>query len=407
MTRPMAGQPAAPRETPLDQYLRRHTEPEAALAAEVPDPFASALVIPAFRERPEFVARLFANLAEAPPFLLVLVVNQPDHLGDDADTAALWAALGGGERAWHYRREGEHGLLLVDRFRAGRRIPRRQGVGLARKIGADIALALIAAGRVARPWIWSSDADTRLPPGYFAALDAAPILRAGLDPDAPAAACLYPFRHRIEGNDLGIATALYEAGIRHYAAGLHWAGSPYAFTTLGSTLAVAASAYARVRGFPRRNGGEDFYLLDKVAKLGAIHELPGPELEIAARVSDRVPFGTGPAVARILAAGDPEHQALFRNPAAFAELRRWLGLFPELAGRALEDADLAPETRSALDELGVADALAHARSHGATADGFARHLHTWFDGLRTLRLLNALRARWPDVDAETAAAGLF
>ena len=55
----------------------------------------------------------------------------------------------------------------------------------------------------------------------------------------------------------------------------------------------------------------------------------------------------------------------------------------------------------------MADALAHARSHGATADGFARHLHTWFDGLRTLRLLNALRARWPDVDAETAAAGLF
>jgi hypothetical protein len=34
-------------------------------------------------------------------------------------------------------------------------------------------------------------------------------------------------------------------------------------------------------------------------------------------------------------------------------------------------------------------------------------LHTWFDGLRTLRLLNALRARWPDVDAETAAAGPF
>ena len=95
MTRPMAGQPAAPRETPLDQYLRRHAEPEAALAAEVPDPFASALVIPAFRERPEFVARLFANLAEAPPFLLVLVVNQPDHLGDDSDTTALWAALGG------------------------------------------------------------------------------------------------------------------------------------------------------------------------------------------------------------------------------------------------------------------------------------------------------------------------
>ncbi len=392
---------------PIAQYLRRHAEPETALASAMPDAFAGVLVIPAFREDPEFVTRLFADLADEPPFLLVLVVNQPDHLPDDATTAALWAALGGSGREHHYRREGEHGLLLVDRFRAGRRIPRRQGVGLARKIGADIALALIAAGRIARPWIWSSDADTRLPCGYFAAPDAAPMMRAGLEPDAPAAACLYPFRHRIGNDALGIATALYEASIRHYAAGLHWAGSPYAFTTLGSTLAVAADAYARVRGFPRRNGGEDFYLLDKLAKLGAIHELPGPELEIAARLSDRVPFGTGPAVARILAAGEPEHQALFRNPAAFAELRRWLALVPQLVGRELHDADLEPETRIALDELGVTKAFAHARSHAPEAAGFARHLHTWFDGLRTLRLLNALRARWPDVDAETAAAGPF
>ena len=391
----------------LTRYLRRFAEPEAAFAAEVPDAFASVLVIPGFRESPEFVARLFAELAGEPPFLLVLVVNQPDHLPDDAVTAALWAALGGGGHAWHYRREADHGLLMVDRFSPGRRIPKRQGVGLARKIGADIALALIAGQRIALPWIWSSDADTRLPPGYFGALDAAPVQRAGLDPDAPAAACLYPFRHHIDSDALGVATALYEASIGHYAAGLHWAGSPYAFTTLGSALAVEAGAYARVRGVPRRNGGEDFYLLDKLAKLGAIWGLPGPELEIVARVSDRVPFGTGPAVARILAAGDPQHQALFRNPATFAELRRWLALFPDLAGRELDDSDLAPETRAALEDQGIAKALEHARSHAADAASFARHLHTWFDGLRTLRLLNALRARWPDVDAETAAAGPF
>src|SRR5690606_4816987 len=100
--------------------------------------------------------RLFTELADEPPFLLVVVINQPDHLPDDADTAALWTALGGGEHPWHYRREGVHGLLLVDRFRAGRRIPKHQGVGLARKIGADIALALIAERRIERPWIWNS-----------------------------------------------------------------------------------------------------------------------------------------------------------------------------------------------------------------------------------------------------------
>jgi hypothetical protein len=396
-----------PAAEPLARYLRRFAEPEAALAAQVPDAFEAALVIPAFAEPPEFVERLFAELCAAPAFLLILVVNQPDDRPADAATAALWASLGGGDAPWHYARRGRQGLLAVDRFRSGHRIPKRQGVGLARKIGADIAIALRHAGQLARPWIWNSDADARLPAGYFDALAATPAQRAGLLPDAVPAACLYPFRHRIGPDALGTATAFYEASIRHYAAGLHWAGSPYAFATLGSTIAVDAEAYAGVRGFPRRNGGEDFYLLDKLAKLGAIHELPGPEIELAARESQRVPFGTGPAVARILAAGEIHGQALFRHPQAFAELRRWLALFPELRERDPGAADLAPETREALAAQGVDQALAHARDHAAEAAGFARHLHTWFDGLRTLRLLNALRARWPDVDAETAARGPF
>lgn len=391
----------------LERYLRRCAEPEAELAAQVPDRFEAALVIPAFAEMPEFVERLFADLSDEPPFLLVLVINQPDHLPDDAATAALWDSLGGGDAPWHYQRRGRHGLLAVDRFRAERRIPKRQGVGLARKIGADIAVALRHAGRLARPWIWNTDADTRLPPGYFAAVEAPAAARAGLALDAAPIACLYPFRHRIGPDALGTATAFYEASVRHYVAGLHWAGSPYAFPTLGSTIAVDAQAYAGARGFPRRNGGEDFYLLDKLAKLGAIVELPGPELEIEARLSHRVPFGTGPAVARILTAGDIHRQALFRHPEAFAELRRWLALFPELRERDLRASDLAPETREALATQGVDKALTHARDHARDTAGLVRHLHTWFDGLRTLQLLNAMRTRWPDVDAEAAAAGPF
>ena len=396
-----------PAADPLARYLRRFAEPEAALAAAVPAAFDAVLVIPAFRESPAFVEQLFDDLAEEPAFLLVLVVNQPDHLPDDAETAALWRALGGGEGECIYRQRGRHGLLAVDRHSARRRIPKSQGVGLARKIGADIAVALHQAGRLARPWIWNSDADTHLPAGYFDALAAEPAHRAGLRPDTRPTACIYPFRHHIGADALGVATALYEASIRHYAAGLYWAGSPYAFTTLGSTIAVDVEAYAKARGFPRRNGAEDFYLIDKLAKLGAIHELTGPELEIDARPSNRVPFGTGPAVARILAAGDAQSQKLFRHAEAFAELRQWLRLFPELLERDPDTADLAPETLAALQAQGIDRALTHVREHAADPQGFALHLHTWFDGLRTLRLLNALRSRWPDVDAETAAAGPF
>lgn len=392
---------------PLARYLRRFAEPEAALAGAVPDTFEAVLVIPAFREPPAFLERLFAALADEPAFLLILVVNQPDHLPEDAETTRLWQALGGNDNPYLYQQRGRHGLLAVDRHSATRRIPKSQGVGLARKIGADIAVALRHAGQLAQNWIWNSDADTQLPAGYFNAIAAPPAYRAGLWPDAEPTACVYPFRHRIGADALGTATALYEASIRYYAAGLHWAGSPYAFTTLGSTIAVDVTAYAKTRGFPRRNGAEDFYLLDKLAKLGAIHELAGPELNIAARPSNRVPFGTGPAVARILAAGDAQGQKLFRHPNAFAALHQWLSVFPELLARDLDETDLGPETVEALQAQGIDKALAHARAHAADPQGFALHLHTWFDGLRTLRLLNALRAHWPDVDAETAAAGPF
>ena len=71
------------------------------------------------------------------------------------------------------------------------------------------------------------------------------------------------------------ATALYELRLHHYVLGLEYAGSPYAYHTLGSCLAVKADAYAQVRGFPKRAGAEDFYLLNKLAKLGAMPRLQG------------------------------------------------------------------------------------------------------------------------------------
>ena len=48
---------------------------------------------------------------------------------------------------------------------------------------------------------------------------------------------------------------------------MKYARSPYAFHTIGSTMAVSANHYAKVRGFPKREAGEDFYLLNKLAKV--------------------------------------------------------------------------------------------------------------------------------------------
>src|SRR5690606_7285065 len=117
-------------------------------------------------------------------------------------------------------------------------------------------------------------------------------------------ALLFPFRHEGPADEpVTRATELYEASLRYHVLGLAHAGSPYAYHSIGSTLAVQARAYALVRGVPKRSAGEDFYLLDKLAKVAPLLRARGEPVRIRARFSTRVPFGTGPAVARIAATG--------------------------------------------------------------------------------------------------------
>ncbi len=130
---------------------------------------------------------------------------------------------------------------------------------------------------------------------------------------------------RVDDESCNLATALYELRLHHYVRGLEYAGSPYAFHTLGSCLAVSFEGYAQVRGFPKRSGGEDFHLLNKLAKTGPVIRLAGDCIELASRHSQRAPFGTGAAVARISNAGMPLTLPLFYHPACFAALRARAG----------------------------------------------------------------------------------
>src|SRR5260370_15593309 len=131
------------------------------------------------------------------------------------------------------------------------------------------------------------------------------------------AALIYPFWHRCESPpELADGMDRYELFLRSYVLGLADAGSPYAFHTLGSTVAVHTLAYAKVRGFPRRAAGEDFYLLNKLAKVGSIAQLDGAPLIIRGRRSHRLPFGTGAALNHILPGAPPGDRSQTSPPQA-------------------------------------------------------------------------------------------
>jgi hypothetical protein len=295
-------------------------------------------------------------------------------------------------------RLGAFDLLVIDRATPGRRFQPSDGVGLARRIGNDVALALYQLGGITCPWLASTDADARLPPGYFRLLDELELHA----PDGTRRVALtMPFWHVPSGDEaVDRATAIYELSLRYYTLGLAAAGSPYAYESLGSSIVALADGYAEVRGFPRRQAAEDFYLLDKLAKVGSIHRPRLPPLELRSRSSDRVPFGTGARVREIVTAGgglSTYHPKVFELLGlALGALRHAVltrsGDEPLGALRNRLDPGTLGAVSTALDELGALEALRETLGASADARVRLRRLLTWFDALRTLRFIHLVEA---------------
>lgn len=412
----MAGDPCA-------KYLARYAEPEARLASEVAPAagvrYGQTFVVPARAEPAGFLAGLRAAAETAgldgARILAIVVVNAPSRAarGEHETNARLLAELRGrfpaqatwrGETAADLLAAGPLDLLLVDRATSGRELPAREGVGLARKIGHDLGLALWARGAIASPWLHASDADAAPPADRLRAADEIGRRHAN------AVAIVHPFRHEPSGDSaLDDATLFYEMSLRYRVSGLRWAESPYAWHAMGSALTVRAEAYAAVRGFPAREAGEDFHLLDKLAKLGAVVQAEGDPVRIAARISGRVPFGTGAAVARLLAERAAGEGWRLPHPHAFAALRAWLSEMREAAAAdspAREGVREETPARAVLEALGAPAAMARILDGRTPPSQRLRACHTWFDGLRTVRFLHGMRDRGAaDLPWEQALAG--
>ncbi|HCS26174.1 MAG TPA: hypothetical protein DIW43_01890 [Spongiibacteraceae bacterium] len=381
----------------MRQYLARYAEPEITmlgpLAGQLPGRWQQALVIPAYKESPAFLDQAMPANA-----LLILVLNRPpDDTNNDWAQAIIQSLPAPNWQCVHlslHQRADNADVLVADRCIKGAPIPAKQGVGLARKIGADIACQLLSTGHLRSPWLACTDADARLPDDYWHALHRQ---------TDPASACVFPFSHR-RRPPTADAIARYELHMLYYVAGLRFAGSPYAWPTIGSCIAFDADAYTQVRGYPKKAGGEDFYLLNKLAKLTGVRHLSGPQVSLSARVSDRVPFGTGPALSNIQKLEAPDKFCSY-HPQSFAYLKAALeGLLlsaqDELAPsprRIATRHNLNSEWFSRLwSDFACDDAITQARSNSRSEAQMQRRLMTWFDGFRTLKWIHACRTWLPD-----------
>jgi len=172
---------------------------------------------------------------------------------------------------------------------------KNSGVGWARKIGMDWAIVQFNQNEDCEGIIVSLDADTRVEKDYLKS-----IYNYFIEHPSNVAATIY-FEHQFHHCDLRNekledAITYYELYMRYYRNALLYCGFPNPIYTLGSCFAVRAKDYVAQGGMNRKKAGEDFYFLHKMAQKGEIGEINSTIIYPSARISNRVPFGTGPAL---------------------------------------------------------------------------------------------------------------
>jgi len=377
--------------------------------------FRWVLVVPAFDEDVDCIETLTQHLNFDPntkSLLVICVLNAPDDASGSA-IARTRATLPDAIRPDSAPEEIRDGVSVLWIDAVTEPLPADQATGLARKIGNDIACQLIAQGHISTPILCNTDADAVLPSDYFSRITRA---RAQSNNTEATAAWVLPFEHSSPNPELQQAGTVYELYLRALQLNLQRCGSPYAYPALGSVLAIDPVYYAKSRGFPKRRAGEDFYLLNKLAKLAEVTYLTGLPIRLAARTSPRVPFGTGPAITKLVNADPVKSNRKNTHPCdlletyaleSFALLRQFYeGIreldankqptkpspaTPKLTTRKLPKAWQDPDLLWLLKRLGVPAALDRLQTNHRSTPHLQRAVHEWFDALKTVRFLNEAR----------------
>lgn len=266
------------------------------------------------------------------------------------------------------------------------------GVGLARKIGMDEAVHrfehLNKDGIIV-----CFDADATCLPNYLTAI------AHHFEKHKKTPGCSIHFEHPIHGQDypLSIYTGItnYELHLRYYNCALKFANLPYAYHTVGSSMAVRSSAYQKQGGMNKRKAGEDFYFIHKIIALGNFTELKNTAVIPSPRISDRVPFGTGKAIGDWIAEGASTYQTYAFD--SFILIKKITKIIPEL--RTKEFIEFKHEFLAQEWELLTQflhsnkfdKSLKEIRANAKTAAAFDKRFYVWLDAFRILKLVHFLR----------------
>ena len=262
------------------------------------------------------------------------------------------------------------------------------GAGIPRKMVMDEAVRRLASIDNDNGVVVSLDADCTVDRNYLRAIEAA-----FCDEKVNVATIEFhhPVEHLAKEELIRQAMELYELYLRYYREALAYCGYLYPYYTIGSAMAFRASAYTKTGGMGRQAAGEDFYFLQKVFPLGKVVHIDSTRVYPAARFSDRVPFGTGPALQKMV-----EEKEIVKMTYSFESFESLKCLFDQIDSLFLAEKSEIHTILSSLpdflqDFLRLDDFVQHCLEVKANASNpisFRKRFFHYFNAFKIVKYLN-------------------
>jgi len=263
------------------------------------------------------------------------------------------------------------------------------GVGWARKLVLDEAARRLDQSGV----MLCLDGDCTVAKNYIQA-----VYTCFKDHPTCDAASIY-FKHEMDIKDSRAmkAIAQYELHLRYLVSAQRWAGHPFAFHTVGSSMAVRRAAYLAQGGMNTRQAGEDFYFLQKFIEIGSLHEIKSTTVYPSSRVSARVPFGTGRAMQTLLSSPGEWRTTDFNVFRLIKPLLSGVDTIRKLSGEA------GPEDKNALlfealglhawvieflNHIGFSEQCRQIASQTTTVVAFRKRFFRYFNSFMMIRYMH-------------------
>jgi len=371
----------------ISTYINKRASDIWIIENDPPKYFQKIIVVPSIAESnnlPELIKSLEQNdELELLNTLLLIIVNNSISSTDEVKAD--------NKKTLEYLRNFKTNINLsfIDACSAGKEMDDKNGgVGLARKIGMDLALTKFDYLSINKKILICTDADCIVDANYLSEISQE-FNKNNYE------AAVVNFAHDISVNDEETkAIICYEIFLRYYVLGLSFAKSDYAFHTIGSTMICTPEAYVKVEGMNKRKAAEDFYFLEKLAKIYPVGEIRSTFVHPSKRGSWRVPFGTGRSVDRYLLNERNEYQLY--NPKSFIILKNWLEVFYDLS--LIEQNSLIkiaknihPALYDFLNKQNFENFVMKVLLNNKNHSEVEKQKHFWFDAFRTLKLIHYLR----------------